>query len=565
MATFTAILTPDFAGSNIRDTYSVNIPRREPLSLFDAKAAYVDLPFAGALAVRQPVEPLSIGRKGVLVGCFLDLDLGNKIIVFPSAIDAGNVVETRFYAVSLWNTYAVVKECYAITLTDGEGILVNGNAPPYFLGAYKDISYEIEVTANGPPIIAAFVYWMFDNGDAYGLLTVSGSRTVVFPYLPMYGFKEALEWKTDIMESFSGLESREAVRALPRQSFEWDIMMPDNSFNAFLRAWHVRAFALPMWHERRILKQDINIGDTVIYTDTAYSTFERDGAVIVWADALNYEVYQIEDFAGDIITVSKEALKALKAGSLVMPLKYGMSDQRYQQRQWGAMFKPTQLSFGWQMVDAPEITAARQPLQYLGYDVLQMPLSMDTAGFDESFTAPQLITDFEYGPVEYDSRFAYNKAGFSKVRFVLQGRANIWAFKQWLFYLCGRYNSFWVPSYRQEIELADNFNADTVNLQIKNIGYARYLKDLPICKYLYFETKGGKRLIRRIVNATAYTDNIEILVIDSSLGFAGRPEAFKYIAYLQLMRLSGDRVEFNWHNPDLAEVELTFEEIAVNG
>lgn len=565
MATFTAILTPDFTGSDIRGTYSANIPRREPLSLFDPIAVYADLPFAGALSARQPVEPLSVERKGVLIGCFLDLDLGNKIIVLPSAINAGNVVETRYYTVSLWNTYADAKECYAITLTDGEGILVNGSAPPYFLGAYKDTSYEIEITANGPPVIAAFIYWMFDNGDAYGLLTVSGGRTVVFPYLPMYGFREALEWKTDIMESFSGLESREAVRALPRQSFEWDVMMPDNFFNAFLRAWHVRAFALPMWHERRILKQNINIGDTVIYADTAYGTFERNAAVIVWSDASSYEVYQIEDFAGDIITVTKEAAKTLKAGSLVMPLKYGMSDPRYQQRQWGATFKPTQLGFGWQMVDVSEIEAVRQPLQYLGYDVLQIPPGMDAAGFDENFTAPQLITDFEYGPVEYDYRFAYNKAGFSKVRFVLQGRANIWAFKQWLFYLSGRYNYFWVPSYRQEITLADNFNADTVNLQIKNIGYARYLKDLPLCKYLYFETKGGKRLIRRIVNATSYTDDIEILVIDSGLGFTGRPDAFKYIAYLQLMRLSGDRVEFNWYDPDLAEVELAFEEIALNG
>ncbi|PSD18856.1 hypothetical protein C7E19_01780, partial [Stenotrophomonas maltophilia] len=99
-----------------------------------------------------------------------------KIHVLPLRIDLGNLVTNQVRYVQVWNSYLQQQTLASVTLENGEGVeLVGPGAPPLTFSALQLRRWQLSVTTEGPPVIAASLSYDF---VALGrrTVTITGNR-----------------------------------------------------------------------------------------------------------------------------------------------------------------------------------------------------------------------------------------------------------------------------------------------------------------------------------------------------------------------------------------------------
>jgi len=76
------------------------------------------------------------------------------------------------------------------------------------------------------------------------------------------------------------------------------------------------------------------------------------------------------------------------------------------------------------------------------------------------------------------------------MKFQASTAAEIWKWKTWIHKMQGRYGAFWLPTWKNEIELAATFTDSAVTLTIVKMGYVDYLDALDCNKTIYFQRAG---------------------------------------------------------------------------
>ncbi|MBN5101468.1 hypothetical protein JY461_11910, partial [Stenotrophomonas maltophilia] len=85
-----------------------------------------------------------------------------RIHVLPLRIDLGNLVTNQVRYVQVWNAYLQQQTLASVTLENGEGVeLVGPGAPPLAFSALQLRRWQLSVTTEGPPVIAASLSYDF--------------------------------------------------------------------------------------------------------------------------------------------------------------------------------------------------------------------------------------------------------------------------------------------------------------------------------------------------------------------------------------------------------------------
>jgi hypothetical protein len=381
----------------------------------------------------------------------------------------------------------------------------------------------------------------------------------VWPWRPLVGMTESLEWMTDIIEAHDGTEQRIRVRQEPRQSFDASIMLDDPAELSRLRvglaAWQHREWGWPCWHEAVKLASALPAASSSISIDTTASDFRAGGLAIVHQGPSLYEIVEGDSVAADSLSLITPTTLEHPAGASVMPLR--MARMTSPARREDYAVEASRYSVTMQVTDNTELTTEAAAMQYLGYDVLPDPLLMPGETMPRQIERPLDILDPGPGAWATFARTDYPGV-VTDHRWRLKNRQDSWAFRRWLHRRAGRCNPEWVPSRTHDLVLAVQPTSSATTLQIRDVNYRNVGLNVPGMTHIAAFAANGSFVCRQITGATAGSAGRENLTINASLGFTG----VSRISFLCLHRFAAARISLTWDRVGVATCRASMTGVA---
>lgn len=194
---------------------------------------------------------------------------------------------------------------------------------------------------------------------------------------------------------------------------------------------------------------------------------------------------------------------------------------------------------------------------YLSLDVLELQSNARDEPSD-GISRSLAIFDPGPGPMDVNARDDASQVSH-QYQWTCWTRAMIRTMEDWLLARRGRAIPFWIPSWRQDLELVQDVGAVDSQITIRWIGYSVfYYGTTNVRRHLMFWTPGA-RYYRKITSAVDNGDGTETLGISSALGVTfGKATPLSFLLYC---RLDSDEVEISYANDSVAECTLPYVEI----
>lgn len=368
---------------------------------------------------------------------------------------------------------------------------------------------------------------------------------LLYPYRPLVPVTEALEWTTDNVEAYTGTEYRRGARQIPRQSWEWRVLVQDRAWYALHRGWMTNPFYVPTWHEGMIYSGAITGGDltlTVPATVTAYGEWR--GQLAIWYAPNFCELVGIASIDGDTITLSTAVLKTYPSGATVMPARLcRMGTMTQVQDAKGFAL----LDLSWVILDAEDI----EPFQLDEAELLpKLPIAPDGL-LERELTSQVTELNYATGKLDFSVRREETQWGFQALQHHTT-RAEAWACRLWLYSLQGRRGGLWAPTGKSDLLVAASASATDTEIVVERLNdYAWLYSQVTTDRYLCFYRPGLLApIVRGVTDVQPAVGNRETVTLDEALGVAVEPLTFPYISWLYPARLAADRIELSWEAPD---------------
>jgi len=362
---------------------------------------------------------------------------------------------------------------------------------------------------------------------------------ILFPYRPLAPVLERWQWTTDLIETKDGKETKRAVRDIPRQSWEWPVLVTDRVFNSLLRAQHTLTFLVPSWQEGEVTTSEITAGASTVVVDTDVGDWRT--TIIIWASETANETIAISSVGDDIINLSTNVQNTYAAGAVIAPVRTCRLGNLVRQQDDKEI---SLLRLDWIVLDPTVLDDYDWTVQLLDLDVLDDNYLREGEFVSRSLTAPVTEFDYETGELGFDVQYDSDLWRMPAMTHRVFSPAEMWQWKTWFHKMQGRYGDFWLPTAKTDIILADTFISSDRWLTIENIGYVDYLDAQTTNKGLLFYRPGALApLARYITDSQAVDADTEQIRLNENLGFAGGPSAFPAISWLHPCRLGTDVVE----------------------
>lgn len=388
------------------------------------------------------------------------------------------------------------------------------------------------------------------------LLPGEASATpMVWAHQPYGAVLERMSWLTDVLPSFNGAEQRRALRAAPRRSFEFDVMMSAAERRAAenrLHQWQARRWALPIWPDAQPLSASIAPGATALPCDTATRDFQVGGILAVVLNTRSYEVLQVESLAVDSIGLAAPVARSWPAGSaIVVPLRAARMTDRVDLSRFTGAHSYGRFRFE---IDEPCDWPAAVESTYRGIPVLAQ--------------APNWTEDVQQGYERFLARldpgmgltYVDDEAGgphlMQSHRWLLDGRTQADAFRRWLYARRGRLAAFWLPTFAEDFVVAASIGASALTIDVEHCDYTQAIGQAVGRRDIRIRLTTGQTFYRRITGSTVVSSTVERLSIDAALGVLVSPAQVESVSYMAAARLDSDAVEIAWTSGALAESRL---------
>ena len=469
----------------------------------------------------------------------------------PQFLELGNIVTTLLREIEFYNAYRrQTRELQLVTNTVGSGTeFVGLPALPYEVAAQHSLIVTFRVSTAGPPLLEGTLTFEFDTETL--ALPVTGTRVVMFPYLPESPLIEMLEFRTTVLTSINGKEQRICERKNPRQSFEMTILLEDvrlrRQLQSLLFGWQPGVFGVPVWFEARPLAVNATAGDTVIQVDTLYGDFRDGSLAIIWSDEVTFDALEVASHTDTSITFSSPLTQDFDANtSLVMPLRTAITDSSVAVQRKLVNLEAATLLFRVLDNDANLADTTAFP-SYAGKVLLNEPNMVNgetlPAGFERQlvrldngsaaiaqfsdWTAPNLIT--EKG-------------------FLCTTPQRRWEIRQLLHALRGSQVTFYLPTFYHDMVVANDLSSGSDLMDIENIDYTRYINAQSPGNVLLVELNDGTQLYKTILSSEVIDVNTERLTLSTVWASTIFAVDVARVSYLRLARISGNSVTFEHRN-----------------
>lgn len=383
----------------------------------------------------------------------------------------------------------------------------------------------------------------------------------LFAVRPSGAFTERYAYRTDVLTAEDGTEQRRILRVHPVGAFELGFVgrpgKDAQRARRMLEAGQGVDCWAPWWPYAGRLTAGASAGAGTVSAPTADIPFQDPSGlwlpVALWSDPDTWELHEITNATGGVITLTDTLADDWPAGAFVVPVHRGWI--------------------------SPDVAPA-----WPGFDVLtgrvsiQLEVTGDvTTGPDADPAVPvfttiptrpeaiperlgRRVTTFDPGLGERTS-YIEDAAG-TRVRsftYILNGRTAVKAMRDFLDARYGRAVPFRMPSWQRDMTLAADAAAIDTEILIETIGYADHLFS-PATSRLYLLSPNGQTALQLVVtDAVDNEDGTETLTLSGAIGTAVTT-AWR-VMQLRYCRLDADEVEFRWRGTEIATVELPIREI----
>lgn len=397
-------------------------------------------------------------------------DFYNKLYITPLLINAGTVMGAQSYNVEVWNASLKNSRLLNGTSLEGaEGIFFEGPLSyPHELPPMKAEQYRVNITPSGPEEIDSRIVLNFDTFSV--LIKVVGKRLVVFYWEPLRNITEKLEWLTDIIETFSD-EQRIALRLAPRRKITYSYIkepLAGSAMELFARRQIVKRIGIPIWFEAERVPS-IQSGATTINFDTENASYTN--TVFIWENDNKYEALGIANLREDGIDLEQPVGKNYN-NALVTPLLTGIvQDGLHMKKAAGATYASAEFI----IIDDKNIADDFEPKEQGDGYVILTDADFIIEDFNERIYQAIEFIDNGQSIIEIEpNRELIEKTSIANK--VTKSKEELWQWRAFLHKMRGRQGAFWIPSYRNEIQLVDKIEAKSVIAKIKPIGLSSYGK-----------------------------------------------------------------------------------------
>ena len=141
---------------------------------------------------------------------------------------------------------------------------------------------------------------------------------------------------------------------------------------------------------------------------------------------------------------------------------------------------------------------------------------------------------------------------------IMDGRAEVAEFLEFLEARQGRWKAFSVPTWQRDLALHQTAAADSLDIIIKKSGYTDFMFPSTERRFLAFIFPDGSKVYRHVASS-AVDGETEILTLESAVGAVVTGRVM--ISFLRRCRLATDEPEITWHTTEVAEAALPFAEV----
>lgn len=509
-----------------------------------------------------------VTRSGIKWDTYSDI-FYNRIWIIPSSIDLTGAPSNFTTTVSVWNSYFVQKTMTAVTPNNITGINFSPTVPHTFR-ALEIQSYNLALTNSVPATVNGNYQFTFsDAEDPY--LLISGVLSVAFPFLHNWDDNPVIErisYLTNVIEAKSGKEQRVRLRKYPRRQIEFKTLIADSNdynrnaiqrqvFHNQMMFGRSKTWLAPMCHDYDFLTYDLASGSSVINTPTLYRDYTDNGYVLLYKSFDYYEVVRIDALSSGSFTILSPTTKDFSSGTRVCPLRQAVFSGDTSSGEI-IVYEAETHDLVWDILvqeyGQERITPYSPVYTYRGYDVYLQTSDFDSGNTMEIYS-PQRRLDNNTGIFGIDSRFALTKER-TTLNLTLRNKQKISEFFGFLDYRAGKLVPMWVPTFSEDVQIAQAGGSGDTTIKIKNIGYSLYIKQANVRKDLMFIKTDGSPVFRRILGSQDNGDGTETITIDSPLGFDFTSTSFNYISFLRFSRLDDDTAELSYITTDIAQTNL---------
>lgn len=348
---------------------------------------------------------------------------------------------------------------------------------------------------------------------------------------------ETYQWLTDVQSSNNGSEVRLQLRSKPRVRIQQTTTRNEDlkarafndEYGAIRRLWGV-----PMWTQAQYVGQ-ISSGSSVIACNTGNYDYVASSLALIWQDANTFAVVQVDTVAAFSLGLSATVGTTFSA-AYVMPLRVGLVSGDISQQRSG-FADVSKVSYDLQ---DPVLTASSAPTQFLSNDIYFDPVLKGGTQYDAAIQSEELRADYHLGAVDYLIPWLYTRTLNTYER-VLRNVDEVYAFKQWMHRRAGKFRAFWLPSFENDLRVA-NATSITTTLRWTKDSYDEWATDRT---HVAIEDLSGNWYARTLSSISAFSSTVLQGTLSSSLGGLD-PLNIRRISYLGLKRLSSDSVTLNW-------------------
>lgn len=394
--------------------------------------------------------------------------------------------------------------------------------------------------------------------------TLYGKQVKVFPFQPNWKtpVTETLEWKTDVLRSFSGTEQRRQVRQMPRRSFEYSMLISgemSSMLESYLWNWQHRHFALPVWTDIGKLTTGVTAGQTTMMVNTVNLSFQAGDYFILIANPKTFEVLQVGSVLADRVISTGGAAFSWPAGTKVYPLvvaHLATSLQTTRHTSSVTSVSPIQFTCAPENTD-PYLPTGVAPVMYDGYEVVthrQNWKSVVTSDFSRLFDT----VDSGVGAVGYFDRESVSRI-VKQLSWTLKTRNDIVEFRKFISRMSGQLKTCWLPSWNDDFKLSSGNAGDQIHLNVKGIWF-NGLGGVDINRdRLSIALPNGQTVYKKIVGMFPnYSADTTQLQLDSVLGTTVSVNDNITLRLLMKNRFATDKIVIPWQTDGVATPSTSF-------
>ncbi|MBB3211666.1 hypothetical protein FHW67_000914 [Herbaspirillum sp. Sphag1AN] len=479
----------------------------------------------------------------------------------PGLIDLGSVASEQSHTIEIWNAGLTPNHLMSSVSTGAQGMRLLGPIPaPTWFAANESRIYTLSVKPDGPPTVNAVFLFTFSHGTAS--LRASGRRIVAWIFAPNWTRPviERLEWLTDVMQSHAGHEQRVRLRAGPRRSVEYSVLVGCDSERVHLEnlllSWQAKIFGLPVWTDVALATEPLLAGSTSIALTTAGKNLTV-GGLLGLVCGMAYEFAEITDVLPSSVTIKSPLIQRWPTGSKILPVLPARI-----QNELGLIYLSNaiaQATVRFQFEDEYLLPNLPETPDYRAYPVLLTP----------SNWAEDIASDYSRKCQELDfltgRRMVDDLSGIATVRrthhWFLNGRTQIMAFRTWLENRAGRLGAFWLPSFLADLKVLRPISAFDAAITVENRAYTTNVPAVAGRRDIMITTLSGTTYYRRITGSSVQSASAEQIAIDHALGCSLLPEEIVSVSFMKLVRLDSDAVEICHHTDALAEASISLQSL----